>query len=268
MAIHNRDDIFVSQVRLHRTVSTKTTLNMKNIILFVCILLLTSCMSNRSNPSPELVATRTAIAPTATSETQPIHFPFADDFSDNRLNWPTGSWEDDYKSNEASIGPDKLSIRMKSKKAFFNRIYPRNAPAIPASDAFTYSLDTHIKPVSRKQGIGISLIETNGQQGLSHEFTFWVTGREYYFGHRANRVGKAIIGYTLSTAINPNGDNTLALELHGKTFTLKINGQKVAAIDVDEIEQVQSFQAGIVCSQDQVGATTQFEFDNYEIQQN
>ena len=241
---------------------------MKDITLFLCILLLTGCMTNSNNPTPKLVATRTVVVPTATTEISSVQFPFVDDFSDNRLNWPTGSWEDDFKSNEASVGPDKLMIQMKSKQAFFHRIYPRNAPVIPTLQAFTYSLDTHIDKVSRKQGIGIALIEAHGQSGKSHEFSFWVTGREFYFGHRANGVGKAIIGYTVSSAINPSGNNKLTIELHSKTFTLKINDQKVARIDVDEVLQTTQLQGGIVCSQDEADAIARFEFDNYTIQQN
>ena len=241
---------------------------MKDITLFLCILLLTGCMTNSNNPSPQLVATRTVVVPTATTEISSVQFPFVDDFSDNRLNWPTGSWDDDYKSNKASVGPDTLSIEMKAKKAYLDRIYPSNAPAIPASSDFTFSLDTHIDGMSRKKGIGISLIEAYGRQGKSHEFAFWVTGREFYFGHRANGVGKAIIGYTVSSAINPSGKNKLTIELHSKTFTLKINDQKVARIDVDEVLQTTQLQGGIVCSQDEADAIARFEFDNYTIQQN
>ena len=168
-------------------------------------------------------------------------------------------------SQTLTVGPDNYSLKVKSKKAFINRIYPENAPEIETSSGFSYSLETNIDSSSSTQGLGIAMIEAHGEKGIAAEYIFLVAGNEYQFATRRNHVGKMIIGRTASKAINLAGRNKLAVKLEGAKFSLLINGTMVSEVDVPNISAISKLSLGVVYNQDLANAETIYEFDNYEI---
>lgn len=230
-------------------------------VLFSAILALAliSCQSREQTPVIATVAAPTRIPAS-------LQLPLHDDFADNRFLWPTGKFEDEYQSATITLGPDRYLWRVQSKKGFINRIYPENSPVVTTSSGFTYSLETKTNQSISTHASGIAIIEAGGRQGEATEFVFLVAGDEYEFARRANRVGKKVIGRTVSPAISRTSYNKLALSLSGNMFTLMINDVKVSTIEVDDVANVSKFQFGIVYSQDKAATWTNYEFDNYEVQ--
>ena len=228
----------------------------RTFISYIFMLTLVACQIREQ---PQSIAT--VAAPTPIPKL--IQLPLQDDFSDNQLLWATGSYDDKYKNETITVGPDRYILKVQSKQGFINRIYPKNSPAIATSTGFTYSLETKVSQPARTQGAGIAIIDGNSQQGT--EFIFLVADDEYEFAQRANRVGKKIIGRTVSSAIKQSGYNKLSLGLRGNIFTLAINEIVVSTIEVDEITSMSKVMFGIVYSQDLADTLTDYEFDNYEI---
>jgi hypothetical protein len=232
----------------------------RRILLFGFVLLLTSlaCSSAATTEPDDAEEPEATTAPTATVKTasDPEEWPvvFSDTFDEDTGDWFTGPDEGDYAIVDISIADGKYLFSMTTKEPSTYWLTP---------DAGRYGdvlVSVDVERVSGTQEGDYGLMFRLDEE--YYHFSINSDWQEYSVYLSVGDDWEAIIDYTESDLINPDGSNRLAVLAVGSTFTLYLNGQELDSFTDDRLPRGE---VGIAVNMYNSGETLDLEFDNFEI---
>ncbi|MBN1438577.1 MAG: hypothetical protein JW929_04130 [Anaerolineales bacterium] len=203
-------------------------------------------------PTATLTPTKTA-KPTVSYTEWPVVF--SDTFDDDQGGWPTGSDEDEYAESTLSITGGKYVVQCTTKKPFFSRLLSNYGNV----EDFLLSLE--VEMIAGPQEAEYGLVFRSSSSGF-YSLTINAVSKKYRADLLDNGDWQAIVGWTRSNLIEPEGVNRLAVLAQGPYFTIFINGEEVFSFEDDAIKRGKS---GIGFGIPGVGDKIHLEFDNFDL---